>query len=91
MVTVVDLDDLGGDDGSDGDVEILTPEVIAEDIVDLKIEYTATSDLAEIDPDGTLADDGNSTYGRIQFTLPEDWGPRGTRVIASADVTERHC
>ena len=63
-----------------GHVEIRPTSIPAEDTVDLEIEYTATTALAIRDtgpPVATLAEDGKSTYGRIQITLPEGWGPQG--------------
>ena len=82
-VTVVMLEGLDSDDKQgEGKVKLLSKEVTAESTVDLQIRYTATSDLAVKDKGTTVtpvtpADNGNSTFGRVQFKLPPDWGPAG--------------
>ena len=49
----------------------------AEGTVDLMVKYTATKGLAIRPSKATDAEDLDSTYGRIQITLPEGWGPDG--------------
>ena len=56
-------------------------------MVDLTVRYTATTTvtpkptikgLAVRNSKATAAEDLDSTYGRIQITLPVGWGPGGT-------------
>ena len=75
------------DTTKDGEIKI-TSKVTADSMVDLEIRYEATRDLAAtgkviyvVDDPDTEADestnvaDNTSTYGRIQITLPANWGP----------------
>ena len=55
-------------------VSVTNGSVTPEDTVDLRVMYTATSNLAMPDPAATDADD-DTTYGMIQFRLPDGWGP----------------
>ena len=75
MVTQTVLAPLGGDAGTAGYVKVSPPSVAAEGMVDLEVKYTATKHLAERKSGATTAEDGMSTYGRIQITLPPGWGP----------------
>ena len=58
-----------------GGVAVSPGSVVAEQTADVKIRYTATNNLATPDPAATATDPMNSTYGRIQVTLPDGWGP----------------
>ena len=62
-----------------GHVEITPTSIPAEDTIDLEVEYTATTALAmrATGVGVTKYEDGKSTYGRIQITLPKGWGPQG--------------
>ena len=67
-----------------GDVVVSPESVSAEGTVDLTVRYTATNNnkgLAVPASGATASEDGKSTYGRIQITLPPTWGPRGTLTI----------
>ena len=55
-----------------GDVIVTPDEVTAEDVVNLRIRYDATIDLA-MPVSSTDADD--ATFGRVQIMLPAGWGP----------------
>ena len=60
-----------------GDVEV-TPTFSAEGMEDLVVKYTASKGLAVRNSKAAktdAAEDFDSTYGRIQITLPAGWGP----------------
>ena len=57
-----------------GEVTVTPAKVTAEQKENLTIRYTATRDLADPNPDRD-ADTDDATYGRIQITLPDGWGP----------------
>ena len=57
-----------------GEVTVTPAKVTAEQKANLTIRYTATKDLADPNPDRD-ADTDDATYGRIQITLPDGWGP----------------
>ena len=63
-----------------GRVTVTPKEVTAESMVDLVVKYVATKTLADptADADTSSADTVEPTLGRIQVTLPDDWGPDGT-------------
>ena len=65
--------------GVEGEVTVRPEDVTAETIRDLEITYRATSPLAVSAKGATEAEDGQSSYGRIQITLPIGWGPDGSR------------
>ena len=64
-----------------GSIIVTEGSVAAESMVDLKVRYIATDDLAMRDTDATATDDMDSTYGRIQITLPGGWGPESSSNI----------
>ena len=72
-------DKVGDVEVSEGNIKAADGSVIAEATVDLAIRYAATTALATRvkGVTATSPDDGKSTYGRIQITLPEGWGPQG--------------
>ena len=69
-----------------GRITGLPTMVTAEDELDLRIRYTATDDLADLDPDGD-EDTADATYGRIQIMLPEGWTPAADTVTAKGSST----
>ncbi len=69
-----------------GAISRLPRDVDAEDVLDLRIRYTATEDLADPDPDGD-EDTDDATYGRIQIKLPEGWTRMDGTALSDADVT----
>ena len=72
------LESLGETTDTAGNVKVSPASVSAEGMVDLTVKYTATKHLAERNSKATATEDLDSTYGRIQITLPADWGPAGT-------------
>ena len=68
-----------------GAITRLLGDVDAEDVLDLRIRYTATEDLADPDPDGD-EDTDDATYGRIQIMLPEGWTRADGAALGDTDV-----
>ncbi|RKU14344.1 hypothetical protein C6502_00555 [Candidatus Poribacteria bacterium] len=68
-----------------GSISRLPREVDAEDVLDLRIRYTATEDLADPDPDGD-EDTDDATYGRIQIMLPDGWTRMDGAALSDADI-----
>ena len=64
-----------------GNISVTEGSVAAESMENLKVRYIATDDLATPDPTATADDDMDSTYGRIQITLPQGWGPADSEDI----------
>ena len=59
-----------------GEVVVTPGSMAAENTVDLKVRYTATNTLADpSDSDTTTAGVQATSFGRVQITLPEGWGP----------------
>ena len=68
-----------------GAISRLPRDVDAEDVLDLRIRYTATGDLANPDPDDD-EDTDDATYGRIQIMLPEGWTRMDGAALTDADI-----
>ena len=59
-----------------GEVAVTPGSMAAENTVDLKVRYTATNTLADpSDSDTVTAGVQATSFGRVQITLPEGWGP----------------